>query len=379
MSKTSWIPEPPRTEAEVVEAVTENARAVRLQAVLVVAAALLYVLFTSPYDLDDSFTLYGRDNDVTGLFERIDHEYVDDAERLRAHPIIWIVGASIVKQAFDEEVLNQALANADSPWRVRKHGFARGAPLLAAGMVDQLPIKPGDLVVGAAWFSNFRGDWLRDNDSAEALIPFLLSCSEILALQDILPQERLELCMSHPQTFFLIRDEWNRGMRRRWNEVALGYDPPEVQQVPALNRGTHPKRFTREGGFRGGGPQVEEPMVFTEDQVNVIGLRRMRERALAAGAAFAVLELPVHSACEAERMIPEAVAQWAAWSGPPGIPFTPVPGTWPDELFFDYQHFNRAGRDVFLQWLLPTLVQDQLPAETPPGWTGPALPRPAGL
>jgi hypothetical protein len=379
MSKMSWIPEPPKTEAEIREAVEESARAFKLQVLLVVAAAVLYVLFTSPYDLDDAFTLYGRDNDVTGLFERIDHEYVEQADELQDHPIVWFVGASIVKQAFDEDTLNQGLADAGSPWRVRKHGFARGAPILAAGMIEQLPVKPGDLVVGAAWFSNFRDDWMKDNDSAEALIPFLMSCSQILHLSDILPQERLELCMNHPRNFFLIRDEWNRGLRRTWNHQVLGYNAPKEQVVPKLNRGKHPKRFTREDGFRGGGPQVEGPLVFDDDQVNVLGLRRMREAALGAGAGFTVLQLPVHSACEAERMIPEALAQWSAYGGPDGIPFQVVPGTWPDELFFDYQHFNSDGRDVFLQWLLPLIAQDQVPAELPPGWTGPALPRPEGL
>ncbi len=379
VSKTSWIPEPPKTEAEVREAVVEGRRAVKLQAILVVVAAVLYGLFTSPYDLNDSFTLLGRDNDVTGLFERIDHEYVEQPKELQDHPIIWFVGASVIKQAFDEEALNQGLEAAGSSWRVRKHGFARGAPLLAAGMVERLPIKPGDVVVGAAWFSNFRGDWMKDNDSAEALVPYLLSCSEILQLSDILPQERLELCLNHPGDFFLIRDEWNTGLRRSWNHLALGYKEPRVQRVPKLNRGAHPKRFTREEGFRGGGPQVEGALVFDEEHVNVLGLRRMRERALAAGAAFAVLQLPVHASCESERMSPEAQAQWASYGGPEGIPFQAVPGAWSDDLFFDYQHFNSAGREVFQQWLLPLLAGDKLPAELPEDWVGPALPRPEGL
>ncbi len=128
MSKTSWIPEPPKTDAEVAEAVAENRQAVRLQLVLIVAAAVLYALFTSPYDLDDDFTLFGRDNDLTGLFERIEHEYVEEPEELQDHPIIWFVGASIIKQAFVEDRVNQALEDADSPWRVRNHGMARGWP-----------------------------------------------------------------------------------------------------------------------------------------------------------------------------------------------------------------------------------------------------------
>ncbi len=239
-------------------------------------------------------------------------------------------------------------------------------------------MKPGDLVVGSAWFSNFRGDWMKDNESAEALIPFLLSCGEILALDDLLPQDRLEFCLTHPQTFFLIRDEWNRGLRRSWNHLAWDRPAPKVQRIPQKNRGLHPKHFRR-GKFFGGGPQIEVPLVFDEDHVNVLGLRRMRERSLAAGAAFAMLELPVHEDCEEARMIPEAVAQWASWGGPEGIPFTEVPGTWPEELFFDYQHFNMNGREVFEQWLVPVLVGNQLPAELPEGWAGPALPRPEGL
>jgi hypothetical protein len=367
------------TPAELAEAERENRLAVRLQLVVGVVGLVLFMLFASVYDLDDAFTLRGRDNDVTGLFERIDHEYVEHSDRLREHPIVWFVGASLIKQAFDEDTLNQGLTDAGSPWRVRKHGFARGAPILAAGMIEKLPIKPGDVVVGAAWFSNFRQDWMKDNDSAEALIPHLLSCSQILGLTDILLQDRLELCLTHPGTYFLVRDEWNAGMRRAWNRLAYGAKSPKIQRIPQLNRGKHPNRFERDDGFRGGGPQVTKPLVFDEDHVNIVGLRRMRQAALSRGAAFAVLQLPVHSACESERMIPEAQAQWSAYRGPPGVPFTPVPGTWPDELFFDYQHFNKDGRAVFLQWLLPTLAKNQLPAELPTGWTGPDLPRPAGL
>lgn len=376
---TSWIPEPPTTPAELAEARTENAHAIRLQALLAVAGAALFALFAGVYDLGDRFTLLGRDNDITGLFERIDGEYVERADQLRDTPIVWFVGASIVKQAIDEPAVNQALEDAGSPWRVRKHGFARGAPILAAGMVERLPIKPGDLVVGAAWFSNFRDDWMVDNDSAEALIPHLMDASEILQLSDISLQDRLELCLVHPSTFFLIRDEWNRGLRRTWNHRVLGYRAPEIQEIPRVNRGRHPQRFGSDDGFRGGGPQIEGALVFDDDHVNVVGLRRMRERALAAGAAFAVLELPLHSEAKDARMTPQAVAQWAAWDGPPGIPLTQVPGTWPDALFFDYQHFNAVGRIAFQHWLVPALVDHQLPAETPQGWTGPALPRPEGL
>ena len=377
--KTSWIPEPPTTPEELIEARAENRRAVVLQAALLVVAAVLFFVFTVPYKASADFTRFGRENDLTGLFDRFEHEYVEDADRLQEHRILWLVGASIIKQGVNEKALNNTLERTGSEWRVRKNGFARGAPLLAAGVMDRLPLKPGDHVVSAVWFSNFRHDWMVDNDSAEALAPFLLSCGEILQLDDLLWQDRIELCLNHPEQFFLVRDEFNTGLKRVWNHHFLGYNEPSVQWIPVVNKVTHAKEFLREGGYRGGGPDVTVPLSFEAEHVNVEGLYRMRERVLAAGAAFTVLRMPMHPDTEAERMPPEILEAWQSWTGPPGIPFVTVPGDWREEHFWNYHHFNKAGRTQFALWLLPQLEQAGLPAEVPEGWTDTVPPRPEGL
>ena len=376
---TDWIPEPPTTPEELAEAREEHGRAIALQAVLLVAAAVLFLLFTLPYEAAADFTRWGRENDLTGLFERFEREYVEDADRLQEHRILWLVGASIIKQGANERALNNTLERTGSDWRVRKNGFARGAPLLAAGVIDRLPLKPGDHVVSAVWFSNYRHDWMADNDSAEALAPFLLSCGEILQLDDLLWQDRIELCLNHPEQFFLVRDEFNTGAKRLWNHRVLDYNEPSVQWVPQVNKVPHAKEFLREGGYRGGGPDVTVPLSFEPDHVNVLGLYRMRERVLAAGAAFTVLRMPMHPAAEAERMPPEILEAWQSWDGPPGVPFVPVPGDWQEEHFWNYHHLNKAGRTKFALWLLPLLESGGLPAEVPEGWAYPLPPRPEGL
>ena len=78
-------------------------------------------------------------------------------------------------------------------------------------------------------------------------------------------------------------------------------------------------------------------------------------------------------------MAPATLAQWTAYTGLEGIPFTTIPGDWPGSSFWDYQHLNGAGRDAFLEWLLPLLVNDRFPAELPTTWNGASLPPPVGL
>ena len=91
---TSWIPEPPKTPAELEEAAVENELSIRLQAVLVVALLALFWLFAGVYDLDDDFARYGRDNDLSGLFDRIEQESVEGAEALQEHPVALTAAAT---------------------------------------------------------------------------------------------------------------------------------------------------------------------------------------------------------------------------------------------------------------------------------------------
>ena len=60
--------------------------------------------------------------------------------------IIWLIGSSMLRDAFDETYINEELSKHDSSYRVFKIGMNRGSAGVVYGLFAQLPIEKGDQV-----------------------------------------------------------------------------------------------------------------------------------------------------------------------------------------------------------------------------------------
>jgi hypothetical protein len=134
-------PPPPQPSRE------ETAHAVRHVVVYALLALMLFFGFAAMTGPDSFFVQYGRDNGSSWNLWKLRNL---DMEQHRTHSggkIIWLVGSSMLRDSFNQVKLNQALAANDSEFRAIKFGQTRGAAGLSRGIVSQLPIREGDVVL----------------------------------------------------------------------------------------------------------------------------------------------------------------------------------------------------------------------------------------
>jgi hypothetical protein len=122
-------------------------------------------------------------------------------------PVVWVVGSSVARQAFDLDTLRTGLS---PDWGVEKIAFNRGAPVFAAGLVQQLDVRAGDRVVLQLAEDHFQSDWLSDK-GADELLQLLVPPRHLAALPLPLPQ-RLEALAARPHRLYAWRREAAEGL-----------------------------------------------------------------------------------------------------------------------------------------------------------------------
>ena len=201
--------DPQRAQTE-----AETRDAARFALGLMALAALFFGVLSLGYGLRAPFVELGREGTVSWMFWKLD---TLDTSALRAHPggrVMWLVGSSVIRESFDEALVNQGLAERGSVWRVQKFGFNRGAAGLAAGLVAELPIEPGDTVVHNVSVGNLRADWLTFANIPEERLVSLLTAGEILGLKELSVQEKLSALLMIPEGYWRFRNEHMNGLTR---------------------------------------------------------------------------------------------------------------------------------------------------------------------
>ena len=147
-------PPPPQASAE------ETGIAVRHVRGFLVLALLLYLGLASLVQPDSFFVNYGRENGASWNLWKLRH--LNETEE-RAHDggkIVWLVGSSMLRDSFNAKTLNRVLGERESEYRVIKFGQSRGATGLARGILQNLPIREGDLVIHGMGVENLHKDWV---------------------------------------------------------------------------------------------------------------------------------------------------------------------------------------------------------------------------
>lgn len=352
----------------------ETRDAARLSLGLMALAALFFGLLSLGYGLRGPFVELGREGTVSWMFWKLD---TLDPDALRAHPggrVIWLVGSSVIRESFDEALVNEALAERGSEWRAQKFGFNRGAAGLAAGLVAELPLRPGDKVVHNVAVGNLHADWLTFANIPEERLVSLLTAGELLALKELSPQEKLSALMMIPEGYWRSRDEHMRGLSRAlWWPIAGGPFPsPRTRSYNLTFRTLErerrsPRAFAEPTRYR-----LYQDLSRTDlspDQINAVGLARMRRLCEMRGAELVLIDIPPTRLFQAQLMSAELRAVWDAWREEQGVHYLPQV---PDEDYFDLIHPNFRGRAALTPALVDWIERPQRGAPTPLGdWTPP--------
>lgn len=312
---------------------------------LCAVTALLFLAYALTYDVNSFFVRYGRDSTPSWMLWKASH--LDEA-KLRAHPggrVAWLVGNSVLRESFDEDAINTALAGEQSPWRVVKFGQDRGASGLATGLLDRLPIQPGDVVVHAVGLENFLQGWISRTGVPWWHISMLLPPSAILEIQEYTPQERLEILLSAPRDFWAFHDEAMEGWRRWLLAPLYGAPKPrkkhytlrfhEYERRPNFGKGAV---FDDEHPFFISADRVD----LTDAQFNVWGLHRMQQTCARRGVPMALIDVQPRQQYQSELMSADARALWERWRSEQ-TDLTVFP-TIPDDDYYDMKHPNYRGR-----------------------------------
>jgi hypothetical protein len=346
---TPLPPLPPQPSVE------ETARAVAWVRWSALVALAMYLLVSSFSHLDAPLVAVGRHHGSSWLRWRATHL---DPLLLRDHPggkIAWLVGASILRESFDEALINEALAARGSEWRVVKFGMSRGAAGVVAGLLDDLPIQEGDRVLHAPSISNLHRDWLDWTDLPEDRLHQLYSVGELWQIEEWTLQQKLEASLSWPRGYHAHRYEMMEGL------YLFLFEAPYYLWVPPARRWSrqltvHPEAWAdRQKAPRMPGPGERgyldaADLDLSPGQFNLAGMSAMARHCEARGATFTLVDIPHAAAYQRKAISPAAREQWDRWRAETAsLVYAPQ---LQDNQLYDARHPDAQGRLVLSHWLL---------------------------
>ena len=349
-------PPPPQPSAE------ETAQAVRYLHVVVGVALLFFVWWGwVGYGPDSFIQPWGRTSSQSWMVHKA--RGLDEAD-LRAHDggdIVWLVGSSILREATDVRAVNAILAERGSRYRVETFCQGRGAAGLASGMVRQLPIRSGDLVIHNVALQNLRLDWLAWTGLPPARMSRMLDPDALWQTREWGLPERLEQAAAIPTGFWRWHDDTRAGFTHWITHLMYG----------TLPKKRHPRVFyrfskrERASIFASGVPDWEiERNLLTVDtidlsprQFNIQGLERLRVWATEAAVELVLLHIPPSAYAQWNLETPAARDAYAEWlHAQPEMVFAPQ---LLDRDFYDRRHPNFRGREKLSTWLADWVDSDR--------------------
>jgi len=343
------IPPPPPQPTQ-----AETKRAVRFVRVLCVITVVLFGTISAGYHNNSRLADYGRNHGQAWNHWKAQQL---DEETLRAHPggrIVWLVGSSILRESFDEDAINTALSEQNSPWRVSKFGQTRGTSGVSIGMLRQLPLRSGDRVLHNVAISNYRKSWLRSAKLPSSRLLMMRDLHEIREFEDWAIQDRLEALASVPPNFYANRDAIMDG-QISWVEDRLAGKDPQLSK-PRF----HLKYRTVETLRRSGAPGPKHGMYiaaneldFGPTQFNIDGLEQIRALCAANEADLFLLNIPQRQEYMAELVHEDAREAWTNWrDAQPEMQHLPQLD---EDDYYDFTHPNFRGRKVLTSYLIDWL------------------------
>lgn len=358
-------PPPPQPSPE------ETVLAIRYLRLLTAITLGFFLLLASRYQYDAFMVDYGRDDGPSWALWRA--RTLDEA-RIRSHDggkIVWMIGSSVLRDSFDQPLINEVLAERGSEWRVFKTGMPRGAPGMAVGLLDELPVRPGDRVLHTVSMDNFHKDWIHHVGLPTRLIAQMRSPAEIWKIEEYAFQERLEYVAGVPYNFYRHHESYMTGLRRWLSVVWFGRPPKKMRPgrhltYRDLESARWLKRQRKQGEDSPNHMSIDD-VDLSASQFNVAGLEEMRRRTDALGATLLLIDVPYRQELAINFNTPAVRERWSEWRAlQPELSFFPQ---LPEDHYYDLRHPNSAGRAALTRYLLDWMEETPRGRPTPPFWT----------
>lgn len=281
-----------------------------------------------------------------------------DAATRGERPVVWLVGSSVVREAFDAAVVEELLNARGVDVDVEKFAFNRGTPLFTRALLRHLPIAAGDTVITSVAEDNFTAGWLHEADDLEGPAAFLLDPQDVWALPGLGLRERVDLtlAMAPPRAFHRHRDDFGRGLAEwaaaRWGDRALRVRD-NVRFQP-FTRGASqtllpPDRMLRR-------KVKDDELILDASQENWSALLGWIDDVRALGAAPEVLVVPHHPDYGRHFASDAAVMRFNVAIDGLDAPVLRLPAAGRDD-YADWNHPNDAGRMHYTRAFVDALVE----------------------
>ena len=334
--------------------IEETQRAVRLVYGIMAALMLCFLGLASCYHPDAMMVEYGRDSSHPWIAHKIRN--LDMAQR-RSHPtgkLVWLIGSSLVRESFDEVWINNQLAIQGADVRVVELGMDQGNSALAMGLMSQIDLQPGDVVVHNIALNAYRADWLDFTGLPAYQLMEVLEPEHFWSIPEWTLADKLEQASAVPYQFYAQHNSYTNGLTWWFIHLAEGELPSKRGPKHFL---THFKKEKQR--FQAPDPSSRHyisatGLSFEGDQINRWGWSMMSKMADESDVRLVGVYLPPRQQYMAEMVHPNANQQFEEFMShfPGDVMYFPQ---LPEEDYYDLTHPNFRGRTARSQTLLDWL------------------------
>ena len=340
------IPPPPQQPSE-----EETAKGIVWLRNAVFVGLALFFLNAQLYHSDAFFVQYGRESAQEWVVEKIKQTDVSQT-KIRSHTegkMIWLVGSSMMRDAFDETYVNAELEKQESPYRIFTLGMNRGAPGVVMGLMSQIPFQEGDILFVNVHETHFKKDWLQFSELPAYRLMTFYSLSDYWNISEWSWADKLEQSSAFPWNFYAYHESYTKGATR-WLAALTKSDWPQKTDPSyhwTYNKAKKIKQYGR--GNKSRDYFERDGMDFSPTQFNIEGLNNIQKK-VPSYIDIYWLYLPCSEIYRAEVIHEYHEKQFLDWAqNHNNLVYFPQA---PNDAYYDIKHANQIGRDFFNQHLL---------------------------
>ena len=348
--------------------IAETKSAVRLVYILMTTMMMLFGGLSTCYHPDAAMVEYGRKSSHPWIVDKIQ---TLDMEKRRSHKgekIIWLIGSSLIRESFDELWLNERLAVDGSEYRVIELGMDQANSLLAYGLMKQVDLQEGDVVLHNIALKSYIDDWLGFTGLPTYQLMEILEPQDFWELPEWTLADKLEQASAIPYSFYAQHNSYTNGLTWWFIHLVEATVPPKRGPKHYL---THYKN--KKTRFQTPSPEsrhyiAKDSLRFDETQINRWGWDNMRGLAAEKNIELVAIYLPPRQQYMAEMVHPDARAKFETYMQNLDHSKVFFPQL-SEEAYYDLIHPNKEGRSIQSQYLLDWLktpTEGQLPELTWP-------------
>lgn len=348
--------------------IDDTKKSVRFVYGLMLGLMLLFGGLSTCYHPDALMVSYGRETSHPWIVNKIRNLNMDKRRSHAGGKIIWLIGSSLTREAFDETWLNNQLAIKQSEYRVIELGMDQGNSVLAYGLMKQVDLREGDLVFHNIALKAYIDNWLEFTNLPDYQLMEIFEAEDFWALPEWSLPQKLEQASAIPYNFYANHNSYTNGLTWWFIHLVEGELPPKRGPQHYLTHYKNKKAKFQPPSTTSRHYISADRLSFEPEQINRWGWENMKVLAEERKVELVAIFIPPRQQYMAEMVHPKARAQFFEYMNNFDHRHAFFPQL-PEDAYYDLIHPNKQGRKIQSKYLLQWLdnpVQGSLPEITWP-------------